>query len=36
MGKTPEALRDKLGIAIAGQTYETYRSLRDSRLGSAS
>jgi transaldolase len=30
MGKAPEALRDKLGIAIAGQTYETYRSLRDS------
>jgi transaldolase len=27
MGKTPEALRDQLGIAVAGQTYETYRLL---------
>jgi transaldolase len=27
MGKTPEALRDQLGIAVAGQTYETYLSL---------
>ncbi|HEV8071834.1 MAG TPA: transaldolase [Planctomycetaceae bacterium] len=30
MGKAPEALRDQLGIAVAGQTYETYRSLLDS------
>ena len=30
MGKVPEALRDQLGIAIAGQTYETYRLLLDS------
>ena len=30
MGKAPEALRDQLGIAVAGQTYETYRSLADS------
>ena len=29
MGKVPEALRDQLGIAIAGQTYETYRLLLD-------
>jgi len=28
--RTPEALRDQLGIAVAGQTYETYRSLMDS------
>ena len=28
--KVPEALRDQLGIAVAGQTYETYRSLVDS------
>ena len=28
--KAPEALRDQLGIAVAGQTYETYRSLLDS------
>ena len=28
--KAPEALRDQLGIAIAGQTYETYRALADS------
>jgi transaldolase len=30
MDKAPEALRDQLGIAIAGQTYETYRALLDS------
>src|SRR5512135_113708 len=30
MEKTPEALRDQLGIAIAGQTYERYRLLLDS------
>jgi transaldolase len=28
--KVPEALRNQLGIAVAGQTYSTYRSLRDS------
>lgn len=28
--RAPEALRDQLGIAVAGQTYETYRSLIDS------
>ena len=28
--KAPEALRDQLGIAIAGQTYEAYRRLLDS------
>jgi transaldolase len=28
--KIPEALRDQLGIAIAAQTYETYRSLLNS------
>jgi transaldolase len=28
--KAPEALRDQLGIAVAGQTYEAYRSLVDS------
>jgi transaldolase len=28
--KAPEALRDQLGIAVAGQTYETYRALMDS------
>ena len=28
--KVPEALRNQLGIAVAGQTYETYRSLIDS------
>ncbi len=28
--KAPEALRDQLGIAVAGQTYETYRLLVDS------
>jgi transaldolase len=27
MGKTPEALRDKLGIAIAKRTYKAYRDL---------
>ncbi len=27
MGKTPDALRDKLGIAIAKQTYKAYRDL---------
>jgi transaldolase len=30
MGKAPEELRAQLGIAIAGQTYETYRSLVNS------
>jgi transaldolase len=29
-GKAPEELRDQLGIAIAAQAYETYRSLQDS------
>jgi transaldolase len=29
-GKAPEELRDQLGIAIAGQAYETYRLLLDS------
>ncbi len=28
--RAPEALRDQLGIAVAGQIYETYRSLMDS------
>jgi transaldolase len=28
--KVPEALSDRLGIAVAGQTYESYRSLHDS------
>ncbi len=28
--KAPEELRDQLGIAVAGQTYEAYRSLMDS------
>ena len=28
--KAPEALRDQLGIAVAGQTYEAYRFLLDS------
>src|SRR5208282_3768836 len=28
--KAPEALRNQLGIAIAGQTYESYRFLLDS------
>ncbi|MGA2712667.1 MAG: transaldolase [Bryobacteraceae bacterium] len=27
MGKAPESLRDKLGIAIAGRTYKAYREL---------
>jgi len=27
MGKTPEGLRDRLGIAVAMQTYKAYRSL---------
>jgi transaldolase len=30
IGKAPEELRNQLGIAVAGQTYETYRSLVDS------
>jgi len=30
MNKTPEALHNQLGIAIAGQVYESYRSLLDS------
>ena len=30
MGKTPEALRDQLGIAIAKRTYKAYRKLLDS------
>ncbi|HUY35664.1 MAG TPA: transaldolase [Pirellulales bacterium] len=29
-GKAPEALRNQLGVAVANQTYETYRSLLDS------
>jgi transaldolase len=29
-GKVPEALRDRLGIAIAGSTYKAYRELLDS------
>lgn len=29
-GKVPENLRDRLGIAIAGQTYKTFRQLLDS------
>jgi transaldolase len=29
-GKVSEALRDQLGIAVAGQTYEAYRALVDS------
>jgi len=28
--KAPQGLRDQLGIAVAGQTYEAYRSLMDS------
>ncbi len=28
--RAPEALRDQLGISVAGQTYETYRSLMES------
>lgn len=30
MGKTPDALRDRLGIAIARRTYKAYRDLLDS------
>ncbi len=30
MGKAPEELRDQLGIAVAGQTYETYLALLSS------
>jgi transaldolase len=30
MGKTPEELRDRLGIAVAKQTYKAYRGLLDS------
>ena len=30
VGKAPEALRNRLGVAIAGQTYERYRVLLDS------
>jgi transaldolase len=30
LGKVPEALRDRLGIAIAGRTYKAYRELLDS------
>jgi transaldolase len=30
LGKVPEALRDQLGIAIAGRTYKAYRELLDS------
>jgi transaldolase len=30
MGKVPEALRDRLGIAIAQRTYKAYRDLIDS------
>jgi transaldolase len=30
MGKTPDALRDQLGIAIAKRTYKAYRELLDS------
>jgi transaldolase len=30
MGKTPDALRDRLGIAIAKRTYKAYRDLLDS------
>jgi len=30
MGKTPDALRDRLGIAIAKRTYKAYRELLDS------
>ncbi|HYL85479.1 MAG TPA: transaldolase [Candidatus Angelobacter sp.] len=30
MGKTPDALRDKLGIAIAQRTYKAYREFLDS------
>ena len=30
MGKTPDSLRDKLGIAVAQRTYKAYRELFDS------
>jgi transaldolase len=30
LGKVPEALRDRLGIAVARQTYKAYRELLDS------
>jgi len=30
MGKTPDSLRDKLGISIAKRTYKAYRTLLDS------
>jgi transaldolase len=30
MGKTPDALRDQLGVAIAKRTYKAYRSFLDS------
>jgi glucose-6-phosphate isomerase len=30
MDKVPQSLRNQLGIAVAGQTYETYRSLIES------
>ncbi|MGH9326094.1 MAG: transaldolase [Terriglobia bacterium] len=30
MGKVPEALRDKLGIAVARRTYKVYRQMLDS------
>jgi transaldolase len=30
LGRVPEALRDRLGIAIAGRTYKAYRELLDS------
>jgi transaldolase len=30
MGKVPEELRDRLGIAVAKQTYKAYRALLDS------
>jgi transaldolase len=30
LGRAPEALRDRLGIAIAGRTYKAYRELLDS------
>src|SRR5262249_31940095 len=39
MGQVPEDLRDRLGIAVAQQTYKAYRALLDSprwqRLGNA-
>jgi transaldolase len=33
MGKVPEGLRDRLGIAIAQRTYKAYRDLIDSERG---